>query len=911
MPRFLDTRYLRLDVLRQLYHPSNLCNFGFHSSKMGPKQKLAAAVARRAAQKGQLGISRSHHTTTAPSTGVAAINPVGAKRTRSGALALPSFSSAGAIVASKDAEEPNVVRRESADLTSAAQSAAGSAEHCASLPQANPPPRILGTGGTEVLGIVSNAVAVSPSAGNENCPTTLAKADNGSTQPGARKQAAGSSVVVQHTYIPTSCSFDALRCLSKPLCVASLVQLHDAKPLPAFKVAHPVPPPVRLVTGREDGSGVADDSHHHDDRPADRRAGVHECQCFDPRDAATLAFDDYVHYVTRLVHAGYLEGRSPPIPLAITTGSTGSGKRTLLKMLGRRYEMLLAQPPGSRAVYVTMNIAAQEFERNLSMGGRVVLHLLAALLPSVESDPESVFKHLNAIAEKPQELSRWLYESGEPEAAMVRHVLGMPDTANLLILFNLQHDASLPPGSRCPKTKDALKKLSLIIQRGARWAANGAADRGVTHVGVATLSAGNPVQRFYCPGEVHWLPLPPLSPRYGWDAAVQTIGALLPHKGMSPQRQAAALAHGRRTLWRSSLHDASSLNVAFDALRHATHLRDFFRVSPPPLSQGLASAAEALVTGREATRLLQSMFWPTYYKTNDRVKADRPQLQAESLGLCALVRDHEAHLDAVYVSPAFALELCLLLRNDDEGQSLPFLPLVERLCKTLLANASPRLRSRCPVRDAKLYQDVVALAFACRAATAPHWTRSVGEFIGVQPTACRDAVQASLALAIPAHGHIVEVETIDATQPLPKNWFSMSTNRNSGGHDAALLSLPLAEDYDGRTRVCFDFHALPLNAAASSQASIASAGSEASAFAKRSTLFPESHVLRVILMPTTQSVSFLPQPTQAFPLRLGDVIVTDDDIRRWSPTVAYSVCDARTPLDVTSGWEVKSRGATP
>lgn len=105
-------------------------------------------------------------------------------------------------------------------------------------------------------------------------------------------------------------------------------------------------------------------------------------------------------------------------------------------------------------------------------------------------------------------------------------------------------------------------------------------------------------------------------------------------------------------------------------------------------------------------KLLRLLFWPTKFVTHTMHFGDqmRVAVEAESVGLCTILRELHTHTDTIYVNPIMLREL-LKAVGDVPPQRQQFLDAVRKLSEALLA--LPGVPSRGKGKD-KTQSDVAS-----------------------------------------------------------------------------------------------------------------------------------------------------------------------------------------------------------
>jgi hypothetical protein len=278
-------------------------------------------------------------------------------------------------------------------------------------------------------------------------------------------------------------------------------------------------------------------------------------------------------------------------------------------------------------------------------------------------------------------------------------------------------------------------------------------------------------------------------------------------------------------------------------------------------------------------------------------------LVAEACGLCAILRGPTG--DTIYIHPAALEQLCTRLQTRGGG----IVPIVRRLAEKLQQlPAAPGTAG-----SGKLYEEVVTLAFVCRIGTCFN-EQSVGDVLGCATDGSgvfdqlveRSVLEERTAIACFPRAaekradeswRNVACSTMPGPEAAP--WFSIPTDSHNLVLDS-LITLPRRGD--GK-RVSLAIQCREHAATSTSELLTPAARNKRR---KHFEWLPDANVEAFLLKHDVVFVAVTPNALRdvagkrqspatwtAHGQTCYEAACTHADIRGWSPTVAYSGCDAR------------------
>jgi hypothetical protein len=437
----------------------------------------------------------------------------------------------------------------------------------------------------------------------------------------------------------------------------------------------------------------------------------------DPRREALAAFDTFKEDVDN--RFGSYVGDTNRAPIAVNSGTTGSGKTVQLYLVADHFEK---QHKGV-ALYFTFNgsnSGQQSFDARMPISTRIVHRLVHAAVSPDETLPgfwnnarrAMGMPQPNAPAQNPEQ--EGLEGLLQTHAILVcRAVLGVPDAAPLLIaadeLAKLGDEP--PPGEESEAAVDALKALCDLSQSAFQWAQAGApGTRAGTYLVASAYTAYNPFKGITVGSnrKVFWLPLPPLSLGIGWDRGIRAC------EGTNEQQLVA-----RRRLWLQQ-GNARGLDGMYAELvadkPKATWTRAAYEKDLANIRASASGCVELFLEACASKSvdpcdLVRCVFWPQAVDKNT-TQFDRKMkaaLLAEAAGICSILRRDD--FDSIYMHPTVCKVLCSEILASPH--SAPFLHSVVSLCEDLEELPAQPGQSE----SGKLYKKVVTKAFVCRLTT--------------------------------------------------------------------------------------------------------------------------------------------------------------------------------------------------
>ena len=322
-----------------------------------------------------------------------------------------------------------------------------------------------------------------------------------------------------------------------------------------------------------------------------------------------------------------------------------------------------------------------------------------------------------------------------------------------------------------------------------------------------------------------------------------------------------------------------------------------------------------------AEELLVNLFWPAAPSDRDTCTAGlRVAKIAEAVGLCRILR--RSRRDTIYMHPVVLFELCRQLKDS------PLVHAVSQLSQQLIL---PAVSPGQPTTG-KLYEGIIHLLYSIRVLTCPLPSIGVVELLGGRPDDCLAARDIDCEVGCDLPEKNIEVFPRCATErgePLKDRTFEPRQIERPGGKvhrfyackelprvcdapwtcfaslhsynnvlDSAIV-LRVRQHVDAPSKkgaMCLAFQNIEFVTPADAVSKFRYLRSDFKVeggdhFAQFLSSHYFVHVLVTPNSPGATSESFLPYPEEES--RSNEVFVSNDDIRTFCPTVAYSGCDAR------------------
>jgi hypothetical protein len=465
-------------------------------------------------------------------------------------------------------------------------------------------------------------------------------------------------------------------------------------------------------------------------------------------------------------------------------------------------------------------------------------------------------------------------------------------------------DPDLPPlGETSPKAVEALKILADISQQA--FCAKGLKSAGI-YIVASAYTAYNPAQGITVGSNrmVFWLPLPPLSLSRGYDKAIQDQVA-------APDAKLVA----RRLLWLKQ-GNARALVVTFKRL-----IKDKSRWTMKSYNEDLLcvkGVAGSLVNyfleacykqtpKVDAKDLVRCLFWPRPIKPDGGfLPCMKAALLAEAASLCTIIR--RDRFDSIFIHPTVCRVLCskiLEVETTASQNTGGFLKSVIRLCENLELLPATTKGSE----SGKLYERVVTQALVCRLATCFNSTivlktllpnNSGGEVFESEIPATLEENITCFPRAAEKLLSNTKLYRNEECPKMPDNpFFTLFTDPYTTVHDSMIsvssnrhkgvaigiqikewknnINKENVESFRKHRLMHMEWDQLPTSANVS--------------------FLNTYEYVFVIVSPNKITEDVKPQSSQIVvngaTFALHEAFLTHDDIREWSPMVAYSGCDAR------------------
>eukprot|EP00760_Papus_ankaliazontas_P007442 PhM_4_TR13349/c0_g2_i1/m.69220 len=633
----------------------------------------------------------------------------------------------------------------------------------------------------------------------------------------------------------------------------------------------------------------------------------------DNRDEARKVLGQYMDKVNRMKDdKDDIKANRIRVPIAANFGTSGSGKTTQLFLLMDEFEKLTKGQ--GKCLYFTVNGSysdLQGFDEACPTGLRVAHRLLHALVRE-DVNPRGFIRKVR----KELGLQDCDHVLGEPGVILpvIRGVQEMSDDAPLLLAADeLRKFGEEPPfGKHSEKAVEALKYLATLSTASLVDFNNTAP----TYVCAATYGAYDTYKGLTEGSDrpVYYLPLPPLRlDKWERDLLSTALG-----------KDDSEKAAGRTALWMAQ-RNARELcwtltNLTYHEQKYASNTWLEVCKKSFEAARKVGRVGGFITTCMESDmkpeELLQNLFWPIPYDLNT-TSFDRKAklaLLGEAAGICTILRQDS--VDRVYMHPATAQQLCGELLDQRYSES-PFVRLVQQLCKALCA-----LAAQPPEDDSrKLYEKVMLLALACRVATSSEPFVPLRELVGKNSCStffdtlvdCRATPEPKFKeerFAFPCATFLElvngkhECVHVDCSKMPPladAPWFSNSSNV----HNVVIDGLLVLKTADGKRGVALGLQ----------NKEVARPDADALKTFRDERLThlewrgkPKNRIKKFLSHHTFVHVLVTPnEPTEGLTLEdfkveqkgavktrtCYEALITHNDIRRWSPMVAYSGCDAR------------------
>ena len=330
-------------------------------------------------------------------------------------------------------------------------------------------------------------------------------------------------------------------------------------------------------------------------------------------------------------------------------------------------------------------------------------------------------------------------------------------------------------------------------------------------------------------------------------------------------------------------------------------------------------------SGCRAEDLLRNLFWPAPPSQRDTWTRDMHVAKiAEATGLCRILRRDGG--DTVYMHPVILFELCMGLPSSSLVRA------VSRLSQQLLLPADPP----CQPTTGKLYEGIIHALYAVRVMTCPTTQVGVVKLLGGRPDARLAAQNIYCEVRCDLPRKVIEVvprcaaDRAEALKDPPTHERRQVERPSAKPHDVYVCKqLPGVDDapwtcfetlhsYNNVLDSAIVLRVIPHGDGTKKAVCLAFQNEEcvtpADALAKFRCLWNEFmleggdhfarflaahqfvHVLVTPNPPGATGAGFSPCPTVG-----NEVFVSNDEIRKFCPTVAYSGCDARVLYAVRSG----------
>ncbi len=619
-----------------------------------------------------------------------------------------------------------------------------------------------------------------------------------------------------------------------------------------------------------------------------------------------------------------LAGDKTRIPIAVNSGTAGSGKTTQLEILCNEFSRLR---PGGKFVYCTMNgenSRFRDFDASYDIDVRIahrIIHAAANPSVSVQRFWGLVRRNLGmaglgaAASNTYQDSLENVLDSPQAIVAVCRRVLDLDDATPLLLavdeLRKLGKDEP-PVGEVSDVAVSALKSLASLSQ----WSFVEQHRSGTkpTYVIGSAYTAYDPSKGITEGSDrtVHFLPLPPLQLSCGWDARICEAA------GRDEKEKLA----GRTLLWFSQRNARMMDRVFGDLLAakaanqkwHDVLEKQKARVddSPAAIHRYLEACAKKSL---DPAVIVQNLFWARPSNTLLKQFHDsmKQALLAEASGLCSIIR--EEYGDTVYMHPVYLQQLCKKLEKGVHNK--PYMSAVLELC-----TAMQELPSMPKEDSGKLYEKIVTLAFVCRAATCFDPEVTVGELLGSKQTSVSQGEKGVFsrlvktllleqqkieafpraAERLPGGGGWRNVECTGTPRPgtyfIPSDPYNtvldsgLSLLPNKGDTKPVLVALQMKELAHPTETITNMF----------SDDGRASRGRQmewGGTHQLVSQCLDQQDMVLVAVTPNpVENVTLAPwlvanHSNRNAGFTCHEVLVTNADIRKWSPMAAFSACDAR------------------
>ena len=437
-----------------------------------------------------------------------------------------------------------------------------------------------------------------------------------------------------------------------------------------------------------------------------------------------------------------LQKENMRLPIAVNCGISGSGKTVQLTLAMHHFETSPSPGPRGKTLYITFNggliapdVKVNAANQNCDIRERPDIRVYARILYS------AVCRH---GVKYPVGLSNFaavilppLKSLGEacPMAVVqaCRSILQLKPEENVLIaadeLAKLGEEGQVGVVSENAvlglKALVELSTASMIDRRGN-------AKLGALYVCGSAYAAYNPAMGVTVGSNrpVFYMPLPPLS--------VERDDEKLKRLYDGP-----ALTFARTLLWSSQYNARDYTNVLrmlvgetakqiIDARKSKTcEIADVPHENENNFLVECDTFLRACdVKSVNPMELLRSLFWPLPFNSSTTAFHEdfHAALLADAAGLCTILRDNNAGVDRVYMSPKAAEQLAVKLKSRGQELDPVDLSFVEEVRK--LAQALQKMpASPGDTESGKLFEVVVLLAYRCRAASMREQI-SIDKFLG-------------------------------------------------------------------------------------------------------------------------------------------------------------------------------------